>query len=188
MRSPPWPRRSWRTAGGRAASTSCSSRRRRACRETRRCCTSAVRRSASPTTWRSGSGAADRYGAAVRALQLTKPSVLEVREIPDPEPGPGEVVVRVGGAGLCHSDLHVLHLPFEVFPLPLTLGHEISGHVETIGPDVTGWSAGDPVLVHLAWGCGTCRQCVAGRDNACATFGRHGTPPAPGLGPPGGMA
>ena len=124
----------------------------------------------------------------MRALQLTKPSVLELMDVPDPEPGPGEVVVRVGGAGLCHSDLHVLHLPFEVFPLPLTLGHEISGHVESIGPDVTGWSSGDPVLVHLAWGCGTCRQCVAGRDNACATFGRHGTPPAPGLGPPGGMA
>jgi len=44
------------------------------------------------------------------------------------------------------------------------------------------------VLVHLCWSCGTCRQCVAGRDNACATFGRHGTPPAPGLGPHGGMA
>lgn len=130
----------------------------------------------------------DRYGAAVRALQLTRPSVLELREIPDPEPGPDEVVVKVGGAGLCHSDLHVLALPFEVFPLPLTLGHEISGHVDTVGSNVTAWSAGDPVLVHLAWSCGTCRQCIAGRDNACATFGRHGTPPAPGLGPPGGMA
>jgi propanol-preferring alcohol dehydrogenase len=124
----------------------------------------------------------------VRALQLTKPSVLELVEIPDPTPGPDEVVVQVGGAGLCHSDLHVLALPFEVFPLPLTLGHEVSGHVATVGSSVQGWSGGEPVLVHLAWGCGTCRQCVAGRDNACAMFGRHGTPPAPGLGPPGGMA
>ena len=124
----------------------------------------------------------------MRALQLVKPTVLELTEVPDPTPGPDEVVVRVGGAGLCHSDLHVLALPFEVFPLPLTLGHEISGHVDSLGANVTGWSAGDPVLVHLAWGCGTCRQCVAGRDNACATYGRHGTPPAPGLGPPGGMA
>jgi len=124
----------------------------------------------------------------VRALQLTKPSVLELVEVPDPTPGPDEVVVRVGGAGLCHSDLHVLALPFEVFPLPLTLGHEISGSVESVGANVTAWSGGEPVLVHLCWSCGTCRQCVAGRDNACATFGRHGTPPAPGLGPHGGMA
>lgn len=124
----------------------------------------------------------------MRALQLTKPSVLELTEIPEPTPGPDEVVVKVGGAGLCHSDLHVLALPFEVFPLPLTLGHEISGHVHAVGANVTAWSEGAPVLVHLAWACGTCRQCVAGRDNACATFGRHGTPPAPGLGPPGGMA
>src|SRR3954447_18347767 len=124
----------------------------------------------------------------MRALQLTKPSVLELVDLPDPVAGPGEVVVRVGGAGLCHSDLHVLALPFEVFPLPLTLGHEISGHVESVGANVTAWSGGEPVLVHLCWSCGVCRQCIAGRDNACATFGRHGTPPAPGLGPPGGMA
>ena len=124
----------------------------------------------------------------MRALQLTKPSVIELVDVPEPQPGPDDVVVRVGGAGLCHSDLHVLHLPIEVFPLPLTLGHEVSGHVESVGANVTAWSTGDPVLVHLAWACGACRQCVAGRDNACAAFGRHGTPPAPGLGPHGGMA
>lgn len=124
----------------------------------------------------------------VRALQLTSPGVLEVRDVDDPVPGPDEVVVRVAGAGLCHSDLHVLHLPFEAFPLPLTLGHEVAGHVESVGPSVSAWSGGEAVLVHLAWACGTCRQCVAGRDNACAAFGRHGTPPAPGLGPHGGMA
>ncbi|MEA3054834.1 MAG: alcohol dehydrogenase, propanol-preferring, partial [Actinomycetota bacterium] len=124
----------------------------------------------------------------MRALQLTKPSVLELVDVPDPVAGPDEVVVRVAGAGLCHSDLHVLHLPFEVFPLPLTLGHEVSGHVESVGANVTAWSGGEAVLVHLAWSCGVCRQCIAGRDNACAAFGRHGTPPAPGLGPAGGMA
>jgi propanol-preferring alcohol dehydrogenase len=124
----------------------------------------------------------------VRALQLTKPTVIELTEVPDPTPGPGEVVVRVGGAGLCHSDLHVLHLPFEVFPLPLTLGHEVSGHVHSVGAGVLQWKGGEPVLVHLAWACGVCRQCVAGRDNACMAVGRHGSPPAPGLGPHGGMA
>lgn len=124
----------------------------------------------------------------MRALQITKPTVLELVDVPEPVAGPGEVVVRVAGAGLCHSDLHVLALPFEVFPLPLTLGHEVSGYVDAIGTGVDGWSRGEPVLVHLAWSCGVCRQCRAGRDNACAAFGRHGTPPAPGLGPAGGMA
>lgn len=125
---------------------------------------------------------------AVRALRLTKPTVIEVVDAPDPTPGPDEVVVRVAGAGLCHSDLHVVHLPFEIFPLPLTLGHEVAGHIESLGSDVTGWVEGAAVLVHVAWSCGTCRLCLAGRDNACATYGRNGTPPAPGLGPQGGMA
>src|SRR5204863_7994277 len=91
------------------------------------------------------------YRAAVRALQITRPTVLEFVEVPDPEPGPGEVVVRVAGAGLCHSDLHVLALPFEAFPLPLTLGHEVAGYVEAVGPGVEEWSGGEPVLVDLVW-------------------------------------
>lgn len=113
----------------------------------------------------------------MRALRLTAPSVLELCDIPVPEPGPGEVLVRVGGAGLCHSDLHVRDIPVEVFPLPLTLGHEVAGTVD-----------GRPVLVHLCWGCGRCRACVAGRDNACTAGGRHAPPASPGLGPQGGMA
>ena len=113
----------------------------------------------------------------MRALRLTAPSTLELCEVPVPEPGPGEVLVEVAGAGLCHSDLHVRDLPVEVLPLPLTLGHEIAGHVD-----------GRPVLVHVVLGCGRCRACVTGRDNVCAAAGRSASPPSPGLGPQGGMA
>jgi propanol-preferring alcohol dehydrogenase len=113
----------------------------------------------------------------VRALRLVAPQTLEVCDIPPPVADAGQVVVDVAGAGICHSDLHILELPIEVFPLPLTLGHEVAGHVD-----------GKPVLVHLCWACGRCRACVSGHDNRCMAAGRHGSPPAPGLGPQGGMA
>ncbi len=113
----------------------------------------------------------------MRALRLTAPTVLELCDVPVPEPGPGEVLVEVGGAGLCHSDLHVRDIPVAVFPLPLTLGHEVAGHVD-----------GRPVLVHLVWGCGRCRACISGRDSVCTALGRHVAPMSPGLGPQGGMA
>ena len=63
----------------------------------------------------------------MRALQLTGPGRIEVRDVPVPEPGPTEVLVKVAGAGLCHSDLHVLHSPAVRFNLPMTLGHETAG-------------------------------------------------------------
>ncbi len=78
----------------------------------------------------------------MRALRLTEwQHEPELLEIADPEPGPGEVLVRIGGAGACHSDLHLLHefppglLPFDP---PFTLGHENAGWVEAVGTGVTG--------------------------------------------------
>jgi propanol-preferring alcohol dehydrogenase len=124
----------------------------------------------------------------MRALQLVGTGRLEVRDVPVPAIGPDEVLVQVAGAGLCHSDLHVLHA--EGWPiLPMTLGHETAGHVARLGADVTGFAEGDAVLVYLVWACGTCRACIQGRDNVCITSGgRLGPPPCPGLGPDGGMA
>lgn len=101
----------------------------------------------------------------MRALQLVGPERIEVRDVPVPEPGPGEVLVRVGGAGLCHSDLHLLHLGLEV--PPFTLGHETAGWVAASGPGATGLEEGLPVIVHGAWGCGTCADCLAGEDQHC---------------------
>jgi propanol-preferring alcohol dehydrogenase len=123
----------------------------------------------------------------MRALQLIGHRQIRVQDVADPEIASDEVLVRVGGAGLCHSDLHVFD--FEGFPLvPLTLGHETSGTVEQVGAGVEGVAVGDGVLVCLVWACGVCRPCIQGRDNACVAAGRLGVPPAPGLSLDGGMA
>ncbi len=124
----------------------------------------------------------------MRALQLTGPGVLELREVPVPEIGPGELLLRVGAAGICHSDLHVLHLPFRLRAEPLTLGHEVAGTIEAVGEAVEGRSAGERGVVYLCWSCGRCRECASGNENVCLAAGRTAMPPCPGLGPDGGMA
>ncbi|MFI9400860.1 NAD(P)-dependent alcohol dehydrogenase [Nocardia sp. NPDC052316] len=124
----------------------------------------------------------------MRALQLTEPGVLELREVPVPEIGPTELLLRVGAAGICHSDLHVLHIPFRMREEPLTLGHEVAGTIEAIGAEVDGRTAGERGIVYLCWSCGECRECVSGNENVCLAAGRTAMPPCPGLGPDGGMA
>jgi propanol-preferring alcohol dehydrogenase len=120
----------------------------------------------------------------VRALRLTAwQHEAELAEVADPEPGPGEVVVRIGGAGACHSDLHLMHefppgvLPFEP---PFTLGHENAGWIESVGAGVTGLDPGAPVAVYGAWGCGRCGRCLQGMENYCenrAEYRREGSGP-----------
>lgn len=90
----------------------------------------------------------------------------ELCEVDVPEPGPGQVLVKVGGAGLCHSDLHLMHWPIPV-PQPFTLGHETAGWVEAVGAGVGGVELGEPVIVHGAWGCGRCRRCQADLEQYC---------------------
>jgi propanol-preferring alcohol dehydrogenase len=124
----------------------------------------------------------------MRALKIVSQGQLRIDEVPIPSIAPDEVLIKVAGAGLCHSDLHVLHAP-TLARYGTTLGHETAGHVAEIGSDVTGFAAGDPVLVCLVWSCGQCRPCREGRDNVCVNNGgRLRPPPAPGLGPDGGMA
>ena len=111
----------------------------------------------------------------------------ELMEIPEPTPGPGEVVIKVGGAGACHSDLHVLYEldASAVWQLPMTLGHETAGWVHTLGSGVEGLSEGDPVAVYGAWGCGLCQRCAVGIENYCERPSLVG---GGGLGLDGGMA
>ncbi|NES32010.1 alcohol dehydrogenase catalytic domain-containing protein [Micromonospora terminaliae] len=103
----------------------------------------------------------------MRAVRMTAPGVLEQVEVPTPAAGPGEVLLRVGAVGACHSDLHILDAPAGLFPMPMTLGHEIAGTVDQAGPGVTGWTAGDRAAVYGIIGCGRCRACLRGAENQC---------------------
>ncbi len=93
----------------------------------------------------------------------------ELREVEVREPGPGEVLLKVGGAGACHTDLTLMGLPpgFMPYTLPFTLGHEAAGWVEAVGAGVTGLERGEPVLVYGPWGCGRCKPCRQGSENHC---------------------
>jgi alcohol dehydrogenase, propanol-preferring len=109
------------------------------------------------------------------AVQLTAwQTEPELRDVPVPLPGPGEALVAVEAAGLCHTDLHIMDWPAGALPweLPFTLGHECAGTVASLGPGATGVAVGDRVVVYGPWGCGTCAQCVRGAENLCPT--RHG--------------
>ena len=108
----------------------------------------------------------------MRALRLNSwKSSPVLEEVPDPVPGPGQVVVKIGGAGACHSDLHLMHdLDESVNPFwvpPFTLGHENAGWVHALGEGVSGLKIGDPVAVYGSWGCGHCTRCLAGMDTYC---------------------
>jgi NAD+-dependent secondary alcohol dehydrogenase Adh1 len=95
---------------------------------------------------------------------------LELVERPEPEPsGPRSVVVRVGGAGVCATDLHAIDGQMEPAGLtvPVVLGHENAGWVHAVGDDVTAAAVGDPVLLHPAWSCGLCVPCRRGQDVFC---------------------
>jgi propanol-preferring alcohol dehydrogenase len=98
------------------------------------------------------------------------------------------VLVKIAGAGACHSDLHVIHATAAgngFFKPPFTLGHENTGWVEAIGPGVKGVRGGEPVGIYCAWGCGRCRMCAAGSENYCM---HQKVLLGGGLGKDGGMA
>ena len=106
--------------------------------------------------------------STMRAAQLTAlDGPVVVQDVPVPEPGPGEVRVAVRACGVCGSDVHVLHGVTPSGPLPLTLGHEASGVVDSVGADVAGVQPGDRVALAAGYGCGTCDRCADGRDNIC---------------------
>ncbi len=126
----------------------------------------------------------------MKAVQYTTIGELPVvADIDIPEPGPGQVRLKITAAGLCHSDWFVMGLPAEAysFGLPLTLGHEGAGIVDKVGDGVTAVAVGDDVAVYGPWGCGKCGECAQGRENYCPFAADLGIVP-PGLGAPGCMA
>jgi propanol-preferring alcohol dehydrogenase len=109
-----------------------------------------------------------------------------VEDVPKPSPGPGQILIKIGGAGVCHSDLHVMEEDLGFKP-PFTLGHENAGWVAAIGQGVTDFKEGDAVAVYGPWGCGRCHACQLSMENYCENWaeidGFGG-----GLGLDGGMA
>jgi NAD+-dependent secondary alcohol dehydrogenase Adh1 len=97
---------------------------------------------------------------------------LRIDQVPEPKIGsPHDVIVKIGGAGLCRTDLHIiegiLQSTFPDLELPYTLGHENAGWVEEIGSSVQTVSVGDPVIVHPLMSCGVCPGCRRGEDMYC---------------------
>src|ERR671910_2157282 len=99
---------------------------------------------------------------------------LEMRDMHDPWPGPGEVRIRVAACAICRTDLHVLDGDLSEPKLPLVLGHQIVGVVETVGDAVDDRAVGDRVGVPwLGWTCGECEYCRSGRENLCVRARLH---------------
>ncbi len=105
----------------------------------------------------------------MQAMVLTaQGEPLRLREIPDPQPGPGQLLLDVHVCGVCRTDLHVVDGDLTEPKLPLVPGHQIVGSVAALGEGVTGFSAGDRVGVPwLGGSCGACRFCRSGRENLC---------------------
>jgi 2-desacetyl-2-hydroxyethyl bacteriochlorophyllide A dehydrogenase len=115
----------------------------------------------------------------MRAIVLDQPGSLRVAIVPDPAPGPGEVIVKVDCCGLCGTDLHILAGEFPPTPYPITPGHEFAGQIVACGPGIAngiinGLAEGDKVAVDPSLYCGWCRRCRAGRGNLCANWGAIG--------------
>lgn len=108
---------------------------------------------------------------AVRSHAPGEP--LRYEELPIPEPGGTEVRLRVAGCGVCHTDLHIVRSDRLRVTRPVTLGHEISGWVDAVGPEAerplrrARIRADEPVLVFGGWGCAECHHCLTGDEQRC---------------------
>jgi D-arabinitol dehydrogenase (NADP+) len=118
----------------------------------------------------------------MKAAVVTRPGTVLVREIPDLQPGAGDVLIRVTSAGVCGTDVHIVTGHHTQATLPLVPGHEIAGHVESVGEGVHDLAVGQAVAVDPVIACGTCHFCRRGLRNHCLRFG------AIGVTQPGGFA
>src|ERR1041385_488979 len=111
---------------------------------------------------------------AVRLARVGRP--LEEAEIPIPELGPADVLIRVAAAGICHSDAHYRSGISRIDNLPVTVGHEVAGRVERIGDELADVAPGDRVVVHYLVHCGHCEFCARGLEQFCRSgqmIGKH---------------
>ncbi|HEV3147352.1 MAG TPA: zinc-binding dehydrogenase, partial [Chthoniobacterales bacterium] len=111
---------------------------------------------------------------AVRLTKIGKP--LENADVPIPEIGSSDVLIRVAAAGICHSDAHYRAGISKIDNLPVTPGHEVAGCIEKIGTQVTSVAPGDRVCVHYLVHCGSCEFCARGLEQFCRSgqmIGKH---------------
>ena len=93
---------------------------------------------------------------------------MRLDEVPIPDPSGTQVRIRVAGCGVCHTDLHIVDGTQPRVSLPVTLGHEVAGFVDAVGPGAAEQTPiGQAVLVYGGWGCGVCRECRAGAEQRC---------------------
>jgi 2-desacetyl-2-hydroxyethyl bacteriochlorophyllide A dehydrogenase len=110
----------------------------------------------------------------VRAIVFAEPRSWSLEEVPDPVPGPREVLVRVEAVGICGTDIHVLDGEFAPTRYPIIPGHETSGVIEAVGERVTELAPGDRVSVDPTLTCGECSYCSIGRSNLCEQWNGSG--------------
>lgn len=102
------------------------------------------------------------------------PEALEAAELPDPQPGPGDVRIALRAAALNHLDIWVRIGLGATIPMPHVGGSDGAGVVDAVGPDVTSVSPGDAVMIAPGLSCGECPECLAGRESRCPSFRIHG--------------
>ena len=106
----------------------------------------------------------------MKAIRLVQPGYpLEMQDLPVPPIGPRDVLVAVKAAGICHSDAHYRAGRSRVHPLPLTLGHEVAGVIEAVGPEVDHLKVGERVCLHYMATCGHCEHCQRGNEQFCTS-------------------
>lgn len=110
----------------------------------------------------------------MRAIVFAEPGSFSLHEVPDPVPGPREVLVRVQAVGICGTDIHVLEGEFEPTVFPIVPGHETSGVVESVGDEVSEFTPGDRVSVDPTLTCGECSFCADGHANLCLRWNGSG--------------
>ena len=101
---------------------------------------------------------------------MTSPGVIEFRELPDPKPEKGQVVVKIMEIGVCGSDIHVYHGEHPFTKYPVTQGHEVSGEISALGEGVTGLHLGQKVTIEPQVVCGECYPCRHGKYNLCESL------------------
>src|SRR5215217_7979054 len=110
----------------------------------------------------------------MRAVVFSGPGQFSLEDVPDPIPGPRDVLVRVEAVGICGTDIHVLDGEFAPTVFPIIPGHETSGVVEVVGDEVTELASGDHVSVDPTLTCGECSFCSVGRGNLCENWNGAG--------------